>query len=221
MLRKIVDGTHNQETVPSLKKPPFIIDRSISLVPINDLVYLKVPWKKYAIIGSGKTGLDAILHLLDLNVNPDRITWIVSNDCWYYNRDVYNMENLWDGMERQFLPILKAIDINDVYQKYEAEGIMLRVDKSIWPTKMRSGTITNEEVNLVRQIKNVIRKGRIKELNNGSILFENDVSYAMDTNDTLFVDCTSGSKKESNHEISGNPLPIFNGNMINLQLVLL
>ena len=38
------------------------------------------------VIGAGKTGIDAVLHLLDSGVDSDNITWIISQDCWYSNR---------------------------------------------------------------------------------------------------------------------------------------
>ena len=79
---------------------------------------------------------------LFINVDPEKITWIISNDCWYLNRDVYDMANLWDGMKRQCQTILRAKDINDVYRKYEKDGILFRIDEKIWPAKMRVGTIT-------------------------------------------------------------------------------
>ena len=41
----------------------------------------------YVIVGGGKTGIDAVLHLLDHGVNPDRLTWIVPADSWFFNRD--------------------------------------------------------------------------------------------------------------------------------------
>ena len=41
----------------------------------------------YVIVGGGKTGIDAVLHLLDHGVNPDRIVWLVPADSWLFNRD--------------------------------------------------------------------------------------------------------------------------------------
>ena len=41
---------------------------------------------RYVVIGAGKTGMDAALHLLDSGVDSDNITWIISQDCWYSNR---------------------------------------------------------------------------------------------------------------------------------------
>ena len=201
--------------------PAFPVEEGVNLAPINGLVHLKSPWKKYVIIGSGKTGLDAVLHLIDLNVDPEKITWIISNDCWYLNRDVHNMVDLWDGMKRQYQTILKAKDINDVYRKYEKDGIVFRIDQNVWPTKMRVGTITYEDLDKIRRVKNVIRQGRIKSIGIDAIKFENGVTIPIDCKNDLFVDCTSGCNKEKSHALKRISLPIFDGNVIHLQPMLL
>ena len=45
---------------------------------------------RYAVIGGGKTGIDAVLFLLDQNVPPDLITWVVPRDAWLYDRAVFD-----------------------------------------------------------------------------------------------------------------------------------
>ena len=39
-------------------------------------------------IGAGKTGIDAVLFLLNHNVDEDKILWIMPNDAWLWNRDL-------------------------------------------------------------------------------------------------------------------------------------
>ena len=41
---------------------------------------------RYVVIGAGKTGLDALLQLLDTGVSQESILWVISQDCWYFNR---------------------------------------------------------------------------------------------------------------------------------------
>ena len=81
------------------------------------------------------------------------------------------MDDLWSEMEKQFIAVLKANNIDEVYLKYEELGIMMRVDKSYWPTRMRGATITKKELEKVRSVKNIIRQGRIKEISSDSIVF--------------------------------------------------
>ena len=39
------------------------------VVPINHLVKVGHAWYKYVIVGAGKTEIDAVLYLLDMNVS--------------------------------------------------------------------------------------------------------------------------------------------------------
>ena len=82
-------------SVPSMRPPSYGVKEGVNIIPINGLVNLKTPYKKYVVVGAGKTGLDALLYLLERNVSPERITWIVPNDCWYLNRDIFKMDDLW------------------------------------------------------------------------------------------------------------------------------
>ena len=40
----------------------------------------------YVVIGGGKTGIDAILWLLEKDVNPDDIQWVMPRDAWLIDR---------------------------------------------------------------------------------------------------------------------------------------
>ena len=55
-------------------------------------------------IGAGKTGIDAVLFLLNQNVDEDKILWIMPNDAWYMNRDQIHS----DVMEETALSIFKT-----------------------------------------------------------------------------------------------------------------
>jgi len=200
-----------------MKPPSYGVKEGVNLVPINGLVNLKTPYKKYVVVGAGKTGLDALLYLLKNKVSPCRITWIVPNDCWYLNRDVFKMDDLWSEMENQFKAVLQANNIDEVYLKYEELGIMMRVDKSYWPTRMRGATITTEELEKVQSVKNVIRQGRIKEISSDSIVFMNGTSLPADS-ESLYVDCAAKGCGLGAHVPA---VEVFSGNKINLQMFLL
>ena len=217
MLRKTVDGTRMAANVPSMRPPTYGVSKEVNLISINGLANLKSPFKKYVVVGAGKTGLDALLYLINKNVNPDRITWIVPNDCWYLNRDVFKMGDLWSEMEKQYAAVVEAKDIDDVYLKYEKLGIMMRVDGTLWPTRMRGATITQDELEKVRRVKNIIRQGRIKEITSDSILFQNGTSAESDA-ESLYVDCSASGCGLGAHIPATD---IFCGNKINLQMFLL
>ena len=50
---------------------------------------------RYVVIGAGKTGLDALLQLLDTGASQESILWVISQDCWYFNR--------WDSPDMPYI----------------------------------------------------------------------------------------------------------------------
>eukprot|EP00951_Prasinocladus_malaysianus_P050071 scaffold676735_cov39-Prasinocladus_malaysianus.AAC.1 len=85
--RKLVNGAALITRVPSTHPPSYTVGDKVNHVPLNALAGVSSPWKKYVVIGAGKTGLDALMFLLTNGVKPERIQWVVSNDCWYVLRD--------------------------------------------------------------------------------------------------------------------------------------
>ena len=217
VLRKVVDGTRMTANVPSMRPPSYKVGVGVNVIPLNGLVDLKFPYQKYVVVGAGKTGLDALLYLLERNVSPERISWIVPNDCWYLNRDVFKMDDLWSEMEKQYTAVIQAKNIDDLYLKYEELGIMMRIDKNHWPTRMRGATISCKELEKLQAVKNIFRHGRIKEISSHSILFENGTSISTD-NESLYVDCSASGCGLGAHTPA---VDIFNGKLINLQMFLL
>ena len=47
---------------------------------------MKTPPQNYLVVGAGKTGVDAVLHLMDHGVSLERVHWIVPNDAWFFDR---------------------------------------------------------------------------------------------------------------------------------------
>ena len=214
IIHKIVDATRMITNVPATTPPKYGVSEGVNLISINGLVDIKKPWKRYVVIGAGKTGIDAILYLLDNKVDSQRIVWIVSNDCWYLGRDGFEDVK---GLSEQFFcifnNILTAEDINDVYKKGEAAGQFLRLDKNIWPTKMRAATMSSQELEKLQRIGNIVRLGRIDRIETDSIIFKVGESIPTDF-ESLHIDCsTSGSDFPPVKE------KIFDGNLINLQMV--
>ena len=65
VIHKIVDATRMITNVPATTPPKYHISEGVNLISINGLADIKKPWKRYVVIGAGKTGIDAILYLLD------------------------------------------------------------------------------------------------------------------------------------------------------------
>ena len=103
--KKTVDSTYMDVRVPSITKPKFNIAPDVTLVPVNGLMSIRSPWEKYVVLGSGKTGIDAVLFLLNQNVDPNKILWIMPNDAWLMNRDTLHP----DLMEATTLTMMNVL----------------------------------------------------------------------------------------------------------------
>ena len=216
VLKKIVDATYLSPTIPSLRKPEYGILEGVNLVPVNGLSHNQSAWKRYVIIGGGKTGIDAVLFLLDQSVNPDHITWVIPNDYWILNRNCLYPENWYSANTQGFNCMLECEHSEELYKKWEEIGFFLRLDISVEPRRMRGGTITEEELGKLRLIKDIIRKGRIDYIETTRIIFEEGSEVEVDENEhTLYVDCSA------NGTTNFIPQKIFNGTNIIIQQVML
>jgi hypothetical protein len=206
--------------VPFTNPPEYGISEDVNLVPLNKLVEIKTPYKRYVVIGAGKTGLDALLFLLDNNVSPEKIAWVVSNDCWYINRDLFGMNGKED--HKNFIgkfpmingALLASKDINDAYKKSEEIGMFMRLDKNIWPTKMRAATVSRKEMEKISTVENIIRHGRIDRSESDKIIFQQGDTIPTD-NETLHIDCSAAPWSKS----APVKKKIFDGNRIHLQAI--
>lgn len=190
--RKVVDGTALATRVPATHPPNYEVGPGVSLVPIGGLARVERCWASYVVVGAGKTGLDALLYLLDQGVDPERIRWIVSNSCWYLNRDVVMEDGGMDGPKAQEA-IKKANNLEELYQGFDKCGLFLRVNKQVEPTKMRAATVSETEIEKIRRLKDVVRKGRIERITKDKIIFIGGEELKSQ-DDSLYIDCsTSGT----------------------------
>lgn len=187
--KKVVDATYMKVEVPSTNPPRFQVDKGVNLLPLNNLVNEYDKWKRFYIIGCGKSGMDAVLYLLNKGVDPDSIHWITPNDIWCFNRD-----NIQVGVVIPYLfdhgyKMSKAKNADEVFLEMEKTGGILRIDKDVLPTKWRCATIDPPELKKMQTIKNRIRKGRVAKISETEIHFKDEtMSYP---EGSLFVDCTS------------------------------
>jgi hypothetical protein len=194
--RRIVDSTYMQVQVPSVCPPRYAVEDDVSLIPPNGLAAVKRSHERYVIVGAGKTGIDAILFLLDRGAPADRIHWIVPNDAW-----------LWDRATVQ----ADAGTVDEVYLQLERAGIVCRIDPDLLPTKWRCATVERSELAQLRTIENVVRMGRVTRLSAGRVHLEDGTIDMPD--DTLVVDCTANGLAKL------APRPLFSERLVTLQPV--
>jgi len=212
---KLVDATCTTTKVPATTKPNYEVSDEVNLIPINGLSSISAPWPHYMVIGGGKTGIDAVLFLLDNNVNPDKISWVIPNDSWFFERNFM----LLDGKMAE--PITKMFDsiidenvqtVTEALLALEKIGHLMRLDKDILPTRFRAATITEEEAGKLRLVKNIIRKGRIEKILAKKIVFKSGEETDTEPG-TLYVDCSVNST------VFAPPKKVFDGKTINIQFI--
>ncbi len=214
--KKIVDGTYFKTSVPSTHTPNYTIDDGVEVRPLNELPSLTTPRDAYVVVGGGKTGMDACLWLLENQINPDNIQWIIPRDGWMMNRANTQpsrefFANVVGTQASQIEAIGQAESVDDLFKRLEDCGALLRLDPKVKPQMYHAATISLDELKQLRRIKNVIRKGRVKRISKNEIAFEN--SSIPTTENTLHIDCSARAVPVS------ETFPIFQDNTITVQTV--
>jgi hypothetical protein len=79
-----------------------------------------------------------------------------------------------------------ATDIEDLFERFEDSGRLVRIDPS-WPATMFRGTMLGaSELEALRQIADVVRLGRVRRIEPGRIVLEGGESRT--GSDVLQVD---------------------------------
>ena len=210
---KVVDASYMKVLTPSTHSPNFKVGDGVKFVPINDLLDLQHKPKRFCVIGGGKTGADAVVHLIDNGVLADQIKWVVPNDMWFWNRSKVQT----GIVGNEFIKFLKAIQNNSsveqIFLELEKKGSLFRLLDDELPRKWRCATFSEREFKVLKSVKDVVRKGRVHaigidriELDNGSVAYEEGC---------LFIDCTANGLAARPKEA------IFSDKHITLQSVLM
>ncbi|MEL6666813.1 MAG: NAD(P)-binding protein [Pseudomonadota bacterium] len=191
---KIVDATWLKTTVPSTHTPNFEVEDGVKLIPLNDLPKVTEQPSRYVVVGGGKTGIDAVIWLLENHVDPDQIHWVRPRDAWLMRRETTQpdprfFEATMGAQANQMEAIATSTSIDDMFDRVEKAGIFVRIDESVRPTMFHGATISDPELEELRKVKNVIRKGRIQRIEPDQIIMD-DATLPSDPN-TLFVDCSA------------------------------
>ena len=211
---KIVDATYMDVTIPAVSPPPFEVADDVHCAPLNDLPRLAGRFERHVVVGAGKTGMDACLFLLAHGVAPDAITWIMPRDSWYLDRANIQpggefADNIFRGLEDQMRAIAEAKDIDDLFERVNATGQLLRLDPDVRPTMYRCATVTKAELDQLRRIENVVRLGRVQRIEPRTIVLEEGTVPT--STQTLHVHCAADG-------LARRPtLPVFDGNAMTLQ----
>ncbi len=211
-----VDCTYLNTTVPSTHTPNFEVGVGVQFMPLNDLPKLEHARAGYVVVGGGKTGIDAVLWLIDVGVDPDQITWIVSRDAWLLNRKnaqpgLEFFENTIGAQANQFEAIASSTSVADMFDRLEACGYFLRLDTAVRPTMFHAATISELELAELQRVKNIVRMGRVQTISTDEIVL--DGGTVPTTAEHLFIDCSASAISTL------EPKPIFEDGLITPQTV--
>jgi hypothetical protein len=214
--KTLVDATHARTAVPSTHPPKYQIGAGVTCVPLNKLPDIKRPYAVYTVVGSGKTGMDACIWLLQNGVPPSRIRWIMPRDAWIMDRanmqpGIENFERSIGNVISQFEAIAEATSIPHLLEVLERRGLLLRIDGNVEPTTYRCANIARAELEQLRRIEDIVRLGRLRAIAPARIVLDQGALPA--DPDTLYIDCTASA-------IQTPPaVPVFEEGRINLLMV--
>jgi hypothetical protein len=214
--RKTVDASWYTNAVPRTSKLPFTHASDVSVIPPNELPLLVSRFNRFAVIGSGKTGIDVVVWLLENGVPPARVRWILGRDAWFLNRaftqpgDAF-FETTFQSFIEQRRALAEATDARDYALRMEACGAWIRLDPDIHPEVYHAATVSEGELDYLRQVDDTVRLGHVTHIDPDRVVLERGDIPA--DPDTLYIACTATA-------LPPKPIkPVFEGDRITLQMV--
>ena len=186
--------THVEIIVPSMRGPSYAIGDGVECVPPNALPRIREGRDRYVVVGAGKTAMDSCVWLLRHGVAPQRITWIKPRDSWILDRAAIQpgstfAKRVLRDFSNQLNAVLEAESLPDLFDRLEAKGCLMRVDRSIDPTMYRCAILSEAEVEQLRRITDVVRMGHVQTIEPGRITLEGGIRDIEDS--ALYIDCSA------------------------------
>ena len=192
---RVVDAHYLAPSIPAEKPPPFGVAEDARVVPVNGLARLEEAPSQYVVVGSGKTATDACVWLLSRGVDPDAICWVRPREPWMMNRAVVQPDPaIFLGMAADTMQAAEAAtSLEDLFLRLEDAGIMLRIDRTVTPTMAKTPTLATWELEQLRTLQNVVRRGHLETVARGKLTFP-DGSVAV-ADDAVVVHCAADGLK--------------------------
>ena len=232
--KKVVDARYLEPDLPVFVGPKFTYDDAVvKCIPVNELPMVK-SGKHYAVIGGGKTGMDAITYLqTEAKVVPSNITWVVPNDVWITAREnigscmefLHTCTRLAKDQSSDMTALKRAVLAPDFFQEgfleWEKTGRVYRLHEDALPTKFKDATLCKREMDIIQKVTNVIsHHGRITSISDSGVMnFEDGTVMPLpdgqSVTDTVFVHCSAGAFNYSKHP-KYSP-PVYGDNVLTIQ----
>jgi hypothetical protein len=174
--RKVVDTRYLEGTVPATSAPPFHVAAGVRCVPAGQIARIGERPEGFVVIGAGKTALDACVWLLEQGVPASAIRWIKPREAWWLNRRFQQPHSLlpqtFNGLAIELEAMAQATSIGDLFERLEHEEFFLRVDLAVPATMFRGAVISQAELQLLRQITDVVRLGHVRRIERDKIVLD-------------------------------------------------
>lgn len=218
--RKTVDGTFFNTTVPSTHTRKYAVDDDVDCVTPNELPRRAAEFRRFTVVGGGKTGMDTLVWLLEAGVEPDAISWICPRDSWLINRDTTQPGRRFaKASAGSFIAQLEALasagDVDELFERFEAAGVMLRIDPSVRPGMFHYATISRGEVEQISRVENVIRQGHVTRIAADRLVMASGDEIEASPG-TLYIDCTATAVEF----VGDKTTTVFEGDRIILQALI-
>ena len=208
---RVVDARYLAPEIPAETPPRFAVGEGARVIPVNGLVGEESSPSQYVVVGSGKTATDACIWLLGTGVDPDAICWVRPREPWMLNRALIQPDpEIYLGMVADLMHAAgESTSLDRLFLRLEELGIMLRIDRSRTPTMAKAPTLGLWELELLRSVENVVRRGHLVSVGRGALTFADGAVAVAD--DALVVNCAADGLK--------NPplVPIWGPDVITLQ----
>ena len=214
--RRLVDTGFYRVSTPETHTPGFSIAPDTPFTTPRRLPG-DLPGRSHvAILGGGKTSMDVAIWLLEAGLGPERISWVRPRDSWLINRETAQpgdegVIRIAESQANKLDASMKATSLEDLFDRLEAHGELLRIDPGTRPEMFHGATISRGEVALLARVENVIREGHVRRVAPGRLDFA--ATRRGFPEDTLFVDCTA---RAFHYQPTR---PVFEPGRITLQIV--
>ncbi|MEM9170292.1 MAG: NAD(P)-binding protein [Pseudomonadota bacterium] len=214
--RRLVDARLSENTIPLTHARQFRVADGVACAPPNDLPRLAGRFERFTVLGAGKTAIDSLVWLLENGAPPDAVLWAPPRDPWLINRAHVQPTGPFfhatiGGAVRQFEAMSETTSAEDFADRMEAADLWLRPDPDVRPAMIHGATVSPAEIDLVRRVRNVVRRGRVREIEPDRLVFDDGAQPVAPG--ALHIDCTASAL--TFHE----PVPVFQEDRISIQMI--
>ncbi|MEM1433511.1 MAG: NAD(P)/FAD-dependent oxidoreductase [Pseudomonadota bacterium] len=217
--QRIVDSTFFHTSVPSRHRRSFAEAPGVRCIAPNALPIEAPSAQSFCVLGAGKTAMDTLVWLLNNGVAEDDIAWVCPRRSWMINRKVTQasvefFRSSIGGFAGQLQALAEGTSPEDIFDRLEASGFMIRVDPTQRPTMFHYATISEGEVAQLQRIERIIEGRRVQSIEREGLQMTDGSTEALPA-DTLYVDCTASAVDFKNPPMR----PAFEDQRITIQAV--